>query len=246
MSPHSLKHLFATVVAMVALAPASLLQAQAPAAPKSQSPAGERALIQKLLQRVEILEVELKKLRETGKTVVPTDPSKQRVVAMVESSFLGAPYYRTTGNRFLAAKIVLVNLTNKSLTISRETAKLTADSKTHVMPSTLPSTIRSASFQVGNQGFQMSTLKWLGKLNLPSGGSGSTWVIFPELAQGPRVPKLILSLGIGESPVTIDLNARGRAKLAMTVRRLGPRGSLGLVTILLGLLVLLGQWVQWI
>ncbi|MFP6703380.1 MAG: hypothetical protein VB861_16655, partial [Planctomycetaceae bacterium] len=75
---------------------------------KQDSSLENRALIRTLLERVETLEVELKKLRESGKTVVPSDPSKQQVVAMVESAFLGAPYYRTTGNRFFAAKLVLV------------------------------------------------------------------------------------------------------------------------------------------
>ena len=214
---------FATVVA------ASALPAQAPAAAKSTQE--NRSLIQKLLERVETLEVELKKLRETGKTVVPVDPAKQRVVAMVESSFLGAPYYRTTGNRFLAAKLVLVNLTGKPLKLSRDDAKLSVDGKLHSMPTKLPSTMRSASFQIGNQSFQLSALKRLGELNLPSGGSGSTWVVFPELPQGPRVPKLKLQLGVGSGSVTIDLNARARARLAMTTRRIGPRGSLGLLTI---------------
>ena len=216
---------FATVVAASAL-PA---QAQAPAAAKSTQE--NRSLIQKLVERVETLEVELKKLRETGETVIPVDPAKQRVVAMVESSFLGAPYYRTTGNRFLAAKLVLVNLTGKPLKLSRDDAKLSVDGKLHSMPTKLPSTMRSASFQIGNQSFQLRTLKRLGELNLPSGGSGSTWVVFPELPQGPRVPKLKLQLGVGSGSVTIDLNARARARLAMTTRRIGPRGSLGLLTI---------------
>ena len=109
------------------------------------------ALLQKLLQRVETLEVELKKLRETAKTVVPVDPSKRQVVAMVESTFLGAPYYRTTGTRFLAAKLVLVNLTNTPRELTRDSVKLTVDGKPHTMPATLPSTLRSFSFQVGNQ-----------------------------------------------------------------------------------------------
>ncbi len=227
-SNHLLTSLLATV-AMVVATSALPAQAQAPAAAK---PAQEnRSLIQKLVERVETLEVELKKLRETGKTVVPIDPAKQRVVAMVESSFLGAPYYRTTGNRFLAAKLVLVNLTGKPLNISRDAAKLSVDGKPHSMPTTLPSTMRSASFQIGNQSFQLSRLKRLGELNLPSGGSGSTWVVFPELPQGPRVPKLNLQLGVGTGSVEINLNARARAKLAMTTRRIGPRGSLGLLTI---------------
>ena len=224
-SRHLLAGLFATVVAAWAFS----AQAQPPATPKSTLE--NRSLIQKLLERVETLEVELKKLRETGKTVVPVDPAKQRVVAMVESSFLGAPYYRTTGNRFLAAKLVLVNLTGKPLKISRDGAKLSVDGKSHAMPAAMPATMSSASFQVGNQSFQLRALKRLVELELPSGGSGSTWVVFPELPQGPRVPKLSLQLGVDTGSVTIDLNARSRAKLAMTTRRIGPRGSLGLVTI---------------
>jgi len=227
----SLRRLLSTTVALATLSVVGLAQDKAPSAPKPKSAASDRALLQKLLQRVETLEVELKKLRETGKPLVPVDPSKRQVVAMIETTFLGAPYYRTTGSRFLAAKLVLVNLTNKPQELTRESVKLTVDGKLHAMPATLPSTLRSFSFQVGNRSFQSSQLKWLNKLTLPNGGSGSTWLIFPGLPQGPQVPKLSLSLGLGKTPVTIDLNARARSRLAMETRRIGPRGSLGLITV---------------
>ena len=226
-----LRLLLTTTVTLATLSAAGLAQDKAPTAAKPKPTASNRALLQKLLQRVETLEVELKKLRETGKTVVPVDPSKRQVVAMVESTFLGAPYYRTTGTRFLAAKLVLVNLTNTPRELTRDSVKLTVDGKPHTMPATLPSTLRSFSFQVGNQSFQSSQLKWLNKVTLKSGGSGSTWLIFPGLPQGPQVPKLSLSLGLGKTPMTIDLNARARSRLAMETRQIGPRGSLGLITI---------------
>ena len=226
-----LRHLLTTTVALATLSAVGLAQDKAPTAAKPKPAASNRALLQKLLQRVETLEVELKKLRETGKTVVPVDPSKRQVVAMVESTFLGAPYYRTTGTRFLAAKLVLVNLTNTPRELTRDSVKLTVDGKPHTMPATLPSTLRSFSFQVGNQSFQSSQLKWLNKVTLKSGGSGSTWLIFPGLPQGPQVPRLSLSLGLGKTPMTIDLNARARSRLAMETRQIGPRGSLGLITI---------------
>ncbi|MEE3364081.1 MAG: hypothetical protein VX304_00440 [Planctomycetota bacterium] len=225
------RHCLACLVSLATLASTALGQDQPATASQPEPSVRNRTLIQKLIERVETLEIELGKLRQAGKTVVPTDPAKQRVVAMVESAFLGAPYYRTTGNRFLAAKLVLVNLTNTPLTVSRQATRLKVDGKQHMMPTAIPSTIRTASFQVGNQSFQVSSLKWLNEITLPAGGSGSTWVIFSQLPQGPSVPKLSLSLGIAKTPVTIDLNARARAKLAMSTRRIGPRGSLGLVTI---------------
>ncbi len=227
-----IQHLCLSFTLLLAAAPAVAQDKPATAADSKQDSSLEnRALIRKLLERVETLEVELKKLRESGKTVVPSDPSKQKVVAMVESAFLGAPYYRTTGNRFFAAKLVLVNLTAEPLKLTRDSTQLLVDGKSHTMPATLPTTIRNVAFQVGNQSFQVSTLKWLKTLDLQSGGSGSIWVIFPELPQGPRVPKLSLKLAVGKSSITVDLNGRSRARLAMSSRRIGPRGSLGLVTI---------------
>ncbi len=205
------------------------LPAQKPTAPK---PAIDgRTLLQKLVERVETLEVELKKLRKAGKSVVPQDPKKQQIVVLIETPFLGAPYYRSTGARFFAAKLVLVNLTPTPQVVKRDSIKLVVDGKKHSMPTTLPATIRSVSFQVGNQSFQMSTLKMAKELSLPAGGSGSTWVIFPDLPQGPHVPKMQLSFAAGKQSSTIDLNARARARLAANVRRIGPRGSLGLMTI---------------
>ena len=190
-----------------------------------------KALLKKLLIRVETLETELKKLREAGKTVVPDDPSKQRVVAMVEHNFFGAPYYRTTGNRFLAARVVLVNLTDQPIVLKREGTSLLLDGKKHAMPEALPTTIRSTSFQIGTQSFQLRSIKRLSALTLPSGGSGSAWLVFPELPQGRGVPKLSISLDIGKTPLAIDLNVRARARLRLSTRRIGPRGSLGLITV---------------
>lgn len=213
---------------VVLLLPVLLFAADLPA----QKPAADnQALLRKLIERVETLEVELKKLRKAGKSVVPQDPGKQRLVVLVETPFLGAPYYRTTGSRFFAAKLVLVNLTSTAQVLKQDGIKLVVDGKTRAMPTSLPTTIRSASFQVGNQSFQLSTLKVAKELSLPAGGSGSTWVIFSDLPQGPQVPKLQLSITAGKQSSTIDLNARARARLAIDVRRIGPRGSLGLMTI---------------
>ena len=99
----SFRHCLACLVSLATLASTALGQDQPATTSQPEPSVRNRTLIQKLIERVETLEIELGKLRQAGKTVVPTDPAKQRVVAMVESAFLGAPYYRTTGNRFLAA-----------------------------------------------------------------------------------------------------------------------------------------------
>lgn len=201
-----------------------------PTASGQEQPAADRALLQKLLQRVETLEAELKKLKKAGKTLVPSDPKQQRLVALLETPFLGAPYYRTTGPRFFAAKLVLVNLNPKPVVIKPGDFRLLADGKAQATGE-LPSTFRSASFQVGTQSFQLSTLKPASVLTLPPGGTGSTWVVFHGLGSAPQVPQLTLKLGPGKDDISLDINAITRSRLGMDIRRIGPRGSLGLLTI---------------
>src|SRR5262249_32101520 len=69
------------------------------------------------------------------------------------------------------------------------------------------------------------------ELSIPVGGTGSTWVLFPELPPGSHVPPLLLTLNFGATVKEIDINAAQRDVLGMKIERLGPRGSLGLIHI---------------
>src|SRR5260221_14156773 len=66
---------------------------------------------------------------------------------------------------------------------------------------------------------------------LPVGGSGSTWLLFPELPPGNHVPPLVVRLEFGDSALELDVNARERESLGLAIERLGPRKCLGLVRI---------------
>jgi HEAT repeat protein len=55
--------------------------------------------------------------------------------------------------------------------------------------------------------------------------------VFCDLPAGPAIPHMILKVEIPERSVELDVNAFALASLGLTVERIGPRNSLGLLTI---------------
>jgi len=190
----------------------------------------DRELLLRLLKRVDNLEQELKRLRKSGQQVIPADPKQQRLVVLLETPYLGAVNYRSTGARFFAARIVLINLTDKAVSITRESIGLDVNGQ-RLRIGELPAEARTASFQIGNQGYRLSSLKTASKLAINPGGTASTWVVFHGLPAAPQVPKLGLVIETKPVPVTLDINATAARRLDLSVRRIGPRRSLGLVTV---------------
>ena len=135
-----------------------------------------REIIENLLKRVENLEKQLKKLKG-GAKIVPTDKKNQKVLPLLESMHYGPTYYSSSGPRFFAAKLILVNLTPKEITVKKEDVQLQVANKLHKIKD-LPANIRSASFYAGTQQHSLSSLKTAAQMNVKPGGTASTWIIF--------------------------------------------------------------------
>src|SRR5260221_8764383 len=78
---------------------------------------------------------------------------------------------------------------------------------------------------------QLRSLQMPAEVRVAVGGTGSTWLLFPELPPGNHVPPLVLRLKLGDASKEIDVNAAQRDALAMKIERLWPRASLGLIRI---------------
>lgn len=198
------------------------LQAQA------QNPQDKQEL-RDLRERVNRLETELQRLKISQGQADPGGP--QRVVLLLETPYLGSTSYRPTAeSRYFAAKLIVVNLTNEDVVIERDQISLKADDK-EVTLGPLPSQLRSRTFRSANQTFYLSNMQPAGRLELKPGATGSTWVVFGELPGGNQIPELTLTVQVSDKPESLDVNEFAARALNLSVERIGPRDSLGLLTI---------------
>ena len=188
----------------------------------------DRAVIRELRSRLERVESELQRLKGSQ---IPEDAKDQRVVLLVETPYLGSTSYSsTTATRFFVAKLIVVNLTATPLSIDREQISLAADDKVLTLGEVTP-VLQSRSFRFGNQTFYMGNLKPVKQMKVRPGGTAATWAVFSGLAKGPKIPKLRLRVAVGKQQKTLDLNERSLGLLDLKSERIGPRGSLGLLTV---------------
>lgn len=186
-------------------------------------------VVKQLIERLEKVETELQKLKQSGK--MPLAPEDQKLVTVLSEPNLGVYYAnQPTEVRWLAIRVTLINLTGKEITVSKDDYELTADGLSMKLTE-LPSQIRNTSFSSGNQSYQLSALGTQ-ELKLPPGANGQTWLVFPGLAKGTTPRSLELKIEReGKALAQVDIVDYFGRQMGMTVERVGPRKSLGVVTI---------------
>lgn len=200
---------------------------------EAQEPAETQQELQKLRDWLQRLEQEIQTLKTNKPQAVPADKKQQRVVTLLETPYLGRYYIGRGDNsyaRYFAAKLSFVNLTPKPVVIPREGIQLLADGTAKSIGK-VSNRIRNESFQVGAENFRLRNLNPAKKVRLAPGGIGSTWVFFDGLEDGTHVPELKLVLKFADGNTELDINAVEKASLGLTIERIGPRGSLGLLTV---------------
>lgn len=199
-------------------------------APQPESP----KTFEELRERLQKLEQEIERLKRDKTSAIPADKKQQRIVALIESPYLARTDNRSRGRveavRYFVAKLSLVNLTPKPVTVKREGIQLIADGETKSV-SDIPESINYQAIQVEGQVFRLKDIKTPQQLTLEPGGIASTWVFFDGLDDGTHVPELKLKLKNGDDVVEVDVNASQKAALGLQVERIGPRGCLGLLTV---------------
>lgn len=212
--------------------------AQATAEPKlEEKPAEIRPAVaaplpelQPLLERLNRLEREVLELRtKSGK--IPGEKVDQRVVILVDSPYLGAlPYNSSSNPRMVAAKLMFINLTPDKVQFKRENLQLSCDGQLFPWKE-LTAQQKNQSVQVGQQSIQLQQMQIRPEFTLAPGASLSSWFVFTDLPPGNHVPQFTLKLKLGEAMRDVDVNASQRDTLGLTVERMGPRGSLGMLTV---------------
>lgn len=159
--------------------------------------------------------------KAAGKKVPP-------VLALLESMYYGPRRYYSSGPRYFIARVVVANLSDKPIAIKQEQFELTAKGKTHTMKPI--STNQYSDIYIGTKSYTLGSLKPAKSLAIKPGAKAATWVVFSDLGTAKEVIKLKLSLKL-KQPIAIDVNAVAKERLQLTVERIGPRKSLGLLTI---------------
>jgi HEAT repeat protein len=187
-------------------------------------------LIEQLRRRLERVEGELARLK-AEKQQIPTEKSEQTVLALLETPYLGSLYAGSAREvRYFAARMIFVNLTPQSVTVKRENIRLVADGK--IIPlGEIPKKIQHHAFQTGAHTYQLRHLMPAPEVEMASGGTGSTWVVFPEVPPGRHVPTLVLQADVPGKTVAVDVNEFALGLLRLKVERIGPRARLALLTI---------------
>ncbi len=204
--------------------------APARANPSDTSSKDSQPDLTQVLERLNRLERELLELRiKSGK--VPQDKKDQRVITLMDTPYLGSVFFGSpTNQRFFAARLTLVNLTEQPVVLKRDEIKLVSDGQTYPVKEP-PQQFQFHQFQIGQQAVQLKSLQTPAEVTIPVGGTSSTWVLFPELPPGSHVPPLLVQLKFGDTVKEVDVNAAQRDVLGMKIERLGPRGSLGMIRI---------------
>ena len=173
----------------------------------------------------ELLESRIK----SGK--IPDAKNDQKIVWLLELPYLGSAYYGSpTNQRFFAVKLTLVNLTGEPVVVKREEVRLVSDGQEYGAKDA-PEQFQFRPFQIGKETVQLRSLPMPAQVAVAVGGSGSTWLLFPELPPGSHVPPLELKVKFGANEKVFDVNARARESLGLKIERLGPRSCLGLIRI---------------
>lgn len=186
--------------------------------------------VEQILERLGKVEKELLQLRiKSG--AVPADKNEQRILTLIETPYLGNLQYGSAMNqRFVALKLMLVNLTDQPTTLVRDDVQLTVDGQAYPIKEPARD-FQYRGLQIGQQQLQIRSLQTAKEISVNPGATSSTWMLFPELPAGNHVPPLVLRLKLGDKWRQVDLNAVQRDALGMKIERIGPRGSLGLISI---------------
>ncbi|MBS0265110.1 MAG: hypothetical protein JSS02_24475 [Planctomycetes bacterium] len=165
---------------------------------------------------------------QTGK--ISEEANQRRVVALVDSPFIGPEFGGNNNSRFFVARLTLINLTNAPVVSKREGVQLDFDGNPYPVKMTVDS-LRNRPLLVNQQYIPIQNLPMPAELNLAPGARGVTWLVFTELPPGNHMTSLVLKYPLGEANQEWNVVQHERDRLGMKIERIGPRQCLGLIRV---------------
>jgi len=195
---------------------------------------GSRTLSRKqfaaLLNSLDKAEAELAQLNPANGQQPPA-VAEPKIRTLLDTPYVGMVYGSSNKNtRFFIARLIVVNPTSKPVVVKRSELQLTADGKTYKI-GTLSSRVKSHSYTAGRKRVYIRNLKFPAEVTIPAGDHGSMWVVFENLPLGGNVPAMSLNMQLAGQPAVLNVNDFAHRVMGLTVERIGPQGSLGLLTI---------------
>ena len=186
--------------------------------------------VSELLRRIDAVERELYRKKRRPK-FVPAKERRDEVLALIEYPALGVSYTGSSrGTRYFAARLILVNQTERPVEVRSEDILLEADGKTVSMPSR-PFPVGYTTLRIANRHVSLRQLQPKQRVNVPAGSAAATWVVFSNLPPGNRVPQMKLLVRIGSRRTVVDVNEFCLGLLRLDIRRLGPDDCLAVFSI---------------
>lgn len=193
-------------------------------------------MLRKVIGRLDKVEQELRELRlENAKSGpaagnIPDDPEKRQLYLQMQTPYYG-PVPGSNEYKYLAINLSCLNLTDEPFELNKESLSLFLDGTEykHVQGQ---DEIRNQAFQSEGQSFQLKNLPILDKVTIPSGAIQSTWVLFDKLPYSQSMPEMRIVINSeSKPPFEFSLNDAAEGRIDLELDQIGPRDSLGLVTV---------------
>jgi HEAT repeat protein len=156
-----------------------------------------------------------------------------QIAATVESPYLGftfSYYGPANGSRYLAARLVILNSTSEPIVVKARDISLQVDGTDLHVKEPIGSQ-RNQTIQAGTHIIDPAKIQLSADLSLPAGATAGKWLVFYGIPAGIQIPTMVLRLPIAGKELDIDINAAARRAMGLKVERIGPRGSLALLTV---------------
>jgi len=165
--------------------------------------------------------------------VTATTPANGPIAAAVEAPYLGftfSYYGPANGARFLATRLVVLNSSSETIVVPASEISLRVEG-TELRMKEVVNSLRNQTIQAGSQLIELSKIKPLADLSVAPGATAGKWLVFNGIPPGIQIPAMIVHFPLAGKEVEINVNDAARRAMKLTVERIGPRGSLALLTV---------------
>ncbi len=169
-----------------------------------------------------------------ARRVLPQSPLQTRtpnVAILLEDVYQGSTNaYTQDGIRFLALRMLVVNLTGEDRVLDLTPIRLKSG-KQSLDWRQRPAGMDGFSFRAGNDFIAIRELQTPESVRLPARGLAAAWLLFAGLEREAVIPPMTLEIPTAAGTLQLDVNLYERAVLQLRVERIGPGNCLALLTI---------------
>lgn len=188
------------------------------------------AALKTLVEKIRNLEAEVERLKSNQGVGRPTSTTDGQCLFFVDMAHVGIVPTQNGPTRYLAIHLTIANTTAKPITLTRQRIVAEIDGESLALEE-IPKSVAQFSFQVSRQSYALNSMQPVQNRTVPAKGQASFWIVYSKLSAGTTVPQCKLHLSFGDTHMELNVNDQQRAILGLQSERIGPRGSVALLTI---------------